>query len=190
MVNYHKIVYRNIKNNLSRVETVGNESGYEIRVQAYAWETLHKEDPVTPLAREGEWFVLERPIEENCFIIYRGLMYEYELNYNDKRRFKIRGVSASALEMMRIDEMKVYSMTSEQTNREVRKYVSRGIGNRFKNSVDFTLPIRESLVLFNGVDNEYEVTDEASIYYPQSLFSVNGVSNLSFISQVNFTLGL
>jgi hypothetical protein len=190
LVDHRTVVFRNVKPLLSKVQTVGSGyDGYEVRIQAYAWEGLEKNPSVSPVSRDGEWFIMERPIEENCFMIYHGIMYEYELNYDDKRKFKLLNVNPSALSLFKLDELAIYKMTHKEPNKEVRKFITRGIGNKYRDSVDFTLPIRNSLITFNGVDSEYEVTDNASIFYPDSLFSVRHVSNLSFVAQVNFTLG-
>jgi hypothetical protein len=193
LLDYHTVAFRNIKPLLPKIQTLdakGSFDGYGIRIQAYAWEGLDKQPPVFPIRRDGEWFILERPIEENSFMVYHGIMYEYKLDYEDKRRFKLLNVSPTALPLFNLDDLFVYRMVHSEVNKEVRKFITRGIGNKYKNSVEFTLPIESSMVLFNGVDSEFEIVDPASIVYPESLFSVMHVSNLSFIAQVNFTLGM
>lgn len=187
---YNKIVFKNIKPILPRINTIGDEiKQFATRIQAYAWEGLHKEEPVFPKKRDNEWFILQRPIEQNCFIIYKSVMYEYELHPTDARKFKLKNVTLTSLPFFSLDEIYVYRMNAMEQNHEARKYISRGVGNKYKNTVDFALPIENSMILFNGVDNEFEVQDVASIFYPESIFSVRHVSNLSFIAQINFMLG-
>jgi hypothetical protein len=192
MVDYHTALFRNVKPLLTKIQTVGSDdyNNYATRIQAYSWEGLNKKPAVFPTGRQGTWFILDAPIEENSFIIYHGIMYEYELDYNDKRKFQLLNVTAEALAMFSLDEVFVYQMVHQDANKEARKYITRGIGNRYLNSVDFTLPINNSMVLFNGVDSEYTVQEVAAIEYPESLFSPTHVSNLSFITQINFMLGM
>jgi hypothetical protein len=193
LINFHTVVFKNVKPLLPKINTVGERAtydGYGVRIQCYAWDNLDKQPPVFPTRRDGEWFILERPIEENCFIVYHGIMYEYELDYQDKRRIRLLNVNPSSLTLFMLDDIFIYRFAHTEANKEARKFITRGIGNKYKNSVEFTLPIDNSMVLFNGVDSEFEVVAPASIMYPQSLFSVMHVSNLSFIAQVNFMLGM
>ena len=188
---FHTVVFKNVKQLLTPIQTTGSDYGsYAVRVQAYAWQSLEKSAPMFPVSREEDWFTLEKPIEDNCFIIYQGVIYEYQLNYSNKTKFKLLNVDLSTVPLMNLNDIYVYKMTSTEANKEVRRFITRGIGNKYKDTVDFALPIQDSMILFNGIDNEYEIMDTASIFYPESLFSVRHVSNLSFVAQVNFMLDM
>lgn len=132
---------------------------------------------------------MERPLEYNCFIVYNGVMYDYEIDENDRKRFKLKNVDVTNSVLFEIDDIYVYEMKSEFPNTEVRKYIAQGIGNKYRNSVEFALPVKNTMILFNGLDHQYEVARVNGIEYPDSIFSVNHVSNLSFITQVNFIKG-
>jgi len=189
-LNYHTVVFRGARNTLVKINTIGDlKDQYDIRLAVYVWEGLRKSAPLFPISRNYDMFTLDQPIEDNCLIIYKGVIYDYELNYSNKRQFKLKGINQEALELLELDKIAVYRMVSEDPTIATRKYITRGVGNKYKNSVDFSLQVTNSLILFNGVDNEYEIVDSNSIVYPRSLFSVNYVSNLSFITAVNFTKG-
>lgn len=189
IINIRTVIFRNVKPFLPQTSAL-DYTGYDFKIDAYAWVGLDKREEESPLTRNGLWYSLEYPIEENSIIIYKGVVYDYELDYTDKRKFKLKDVELSVLETFEIDRIKVHEFISQDINRECRKYVSNGIANRYRDCVEFTLPITDSMILFNGVDNDFEVVDTTAIIYPQTLFSVNHVSNLSFITAVNFTLGL
>lgn len=189
-VDHHTVVFRDIKPHLFKVATVGELiDSYDIRIKVYAWKGLNKLPPIFPHRREAEWLVMEKEIQENCIVIYRNVMYEYETHPLDRKRVRLLGMSLAAIDVININDVYFYEMKSTAVNFESRRYISRGVSNKYRDSVDFPLPVKNSLILFNGVDNEYEVQDINAIHYPGSIYSVNGVANLPFVAQINFTKG-
>lgn len=189
IINPHTVLFRNIKSYLSSTPIMeGN--GFIFKIDPYAWNGLTKRPSVTPTMRELEWYYLDYPIEENSIIIYKGVVYDYILDYENKRRFRLKNVDLGILEAFEIDKIEVHEFIATDANREARKYISNGISNRYRNCVEFALPILDGIVLFNGVDNEFEVVDSTAIVYPQTLFAVNHVTSLSFINLINFTWGM
>ena len=189
LLNDKTVVFRNIIDRLPKSEMFG-ETIVNFKIDAYAWENLTKLDPLFPNARNGEYFYMEKPIEYNCIIIYNGTVLKYELDEENKSRFKINDLDTFQLENMVLDEMAVYQMDYDKPNMVARAYWQSGIGNRYKGTVDFTLPVRNSMILYNGIDAEYEIVDTNMVFYPETLFSVTEVTTLSFIQQVNFMLGM
>lgn len=188
--NLRTVVFRDVKPHLVKVATVGEEAEhYDLRVQAYSWKGLNKLPAIFPQRRESQWLVMERAIGQNYIVIYRNVMYEYETHPTDPRRVRILGMGLAAIDVINLNDVYFYEMKSTAPNYESRKYISRGVSNKYRDSVDFPLPIYNSMILFNGVDSEFEIQDVNAIHYPRSFYSVNGVANLSFVAQVNFTRG-
>ena len=160
---------------------------YTVNVKVYTWKNVLKSKPILPRERVGEWITLDHFVDENCFVIYKGQMLEYELSTVQKNNIRLKDVPIENLEMFELGKLQVYQMTCSEPNQLIRKYVSKGYNNRYKNSVDFVLPIKNSLVVYEGLDHEYEITDEASILYPGTRFSPSYVNDNANIYQVNFT---
>jgi hypothetical protein len=187
---FNTVVFRNIKQYLVQYQIMGDiPNAYNFKFDVFAWDDLSKSTPIYPTGRESDSFVMATPIEDNCIIVYNGAIYDYTLNYANKTLFTLNNVSSAAAANFRLDHIRVYQMQAISANVQARRYIVNGIANKFKNSVDFVLPIENSMILYNGVDQEFEVMSAYSIVYPTSLLSVTAVSNLSQVISLNFMKG-
>ena len=190
ILNGHVILFRNVKPLLTKIRTTGDvREQYDLKIDVFAWENLRKKVPFTPINRMNDWLILPRECNNNCFVIYNGVFYDYEVNETDKRKIKLKGITVQAISNFRLDKVFVHEFESTIPNKTSRKYLTYGIGNRYKNSVDFVLPIQDSMVIYNGVDNEFEMDSMYSIHYPETLFSIMHVSVLNFVYAINFMKG-
>ena len=160
---------------------------YTVNVKVYTWKNIVKSSVISPKIRIGEWITLDKMIDENCFVIYKGQMLEYELSITQKNIIRLKDVPLENLEMFELGKLQVYQMTCSEPNQIIKKYVSKGINNRFRNTVDFVLPIKNSLVVYEGLDHEYEILSDGTVMYPGTRFSPSYVNDKSLIYQVNFT---
>ena len=160
---------------------------YTVNIKVYTWKNILKSPVISPRIRIGEWITLDKMIDENCFVIYKGQILEYELSATQKNNIRLKDVPLENLEMFELGKLQVYQMTCSEPNQVIKKYISKGINNRFRNTVDFVLPIKNSLVVYEGLDHEYEILDEATVLYPGTRFSPSYVNDKSLIYQVNFT---
>ena len=191
VIDPHTIVFRNIKQNLTKVRTTGDiREQYDLRVQVYLWDGLNKEPAIRPHRRIGEYLEFYEELNYNYIVIYNGVVYDYELDESNRKRIRLKGLTLTAISGFRLDQVRAYEFTVSAPGVICKKYVTHGIGNRWKNSVDFVLPIQDGIVLYEGVDHEYEVFTNYSIQYPPTLFSILHTSTLADVMLVNFMRGM
>jgi len=194
-VNDKHIVYRNIRPNTAKYfgwdsVTYDTISMYDIMINVYKWEGLKKERCISPnrIYENNNLFIMPQEMEHNAFIFWNGVMYTYTVSQENSTYIRINGIDADTFSPSKLNEIKVYPMTSETENMETQIYVHCGVNNRYKNSVDFLLPVADSLIVYNGVDHTYAVEDDNAISYPTSAFSIKGdVTYLSEVLSINFT---
>ena len=192
-VSDYLIVYRNIKPNTPKYFGWNPDDGrhtYDIRINVYKWQDLEKEPVISPKDVVPNTDLFEMPIEmeNNSFIFLNGVFYTYEVSEYNRRYIRINGLDSRDFSRATVGTIKVYRMVSNQSDMEVNMYIHCGVNNRYKNSVDFLLPVNNSLIVYNGVDHEYLVEDDNAISYPSSTYSISGnVTYLSEILSVNFT---
>lgn len=160
---------------------------YAVKVRVYSWEHVIKSTYITPKERQGEWFKLNVPIDDNCIIIYKGQILQYEVSSADNRLFRLDGIDYGNLSSFEIGKIQVYQMKTDLPNSTIQRYVIKGHANKHKNTVDFVLPIKQSLILYEGIDHEYEILDSGSIMYSDTTFGTLKVSDTSNILSINFT---
>ena len=184
------IIYRKIKQNLSKQygfdETA--DKVYDLRFNVYRWKNLKKEGIYFPksIINNEKYFVMPMEMEHNSFVFYNGVFYTYEIHPTNKNWIKINGLEAGLVDDL--SEISVHVMKSSDKNMEAQMYVHCGVNNRYKNSVDFLLPVSNSVIVYNGVDHEYSVEDDNAIAYQNSTYSIyESVTYLSEVLSVNFT---
>lgn len=161
---------------------------YTVKINVYTWENIEKSENIPSVGRNGEWITLSKYVDDNCFVIYKGQMLDYEVNEINKSKIRLKDVDIERLRMFDLSKLYVYQMTSTEQNRELRKFIAKGINNRHRNTVDFVLPVEQSLVVYEGIDHEYEIIDEGTVLYSGTKFSPSFVNDYSTISQINFTV--
>lgn len=185
------IIYRAIKSKIALYYGMDDtkRDTYFIKFNVYRWENLHKEDPISPIGRQDNMFIMPIAMDTNAFIFYNDVFYTYELSTFDRRWITINGIDASDFNEDFLNQIIVYRMTVTDEEMESRMFIHHGINNRYKNSVDFLLPVSNSLIVYNGLDHEYTVEDDNAILYSDTIYSVNGVDNQTKVLSVNFTKG-
>ena len=166
---------------------LGMRREYQIKVNVYYWDGILKDPAMIPARRTGEWFSMNREIDDNCFIVYKGQIFDYEVSTADKRLFRLKNVGLSNLEGFETTKVNVFHMRSADSTKEIRRYVIKGHTNVHKNTVEFVLPVSQSLVLYEGLDHEYSVIDDGTIAYDGTKWSPNYVVDTSNVTSVNFT---
>ena len=163
---------------------------YRVNVKLYTWEDVVKSDVIRVNGRIGEWFTTDTPIDDNAIVLYNGVIQNHEVSQYDKRQFKITdGYSILSLEAFEVGKFAIYNMTSKDKDRCIKKYVINGYNNRNKDTVEFVLPVRQSLITYNGVDFDYEIHSNGTIYYPGGYkHSTNYVENDARVQSINFSI--
>ena len=78
LVDHKTIIFRNIKQNLTKVRTMGTvREQYDLKVTPYAWEHLVKAAPIRPLRRLNDWLIFSQEINYSWFVVYNGVIYDY-----------------------------------------------------------------------------------------------------------------
>ena len=189
----HNIVYRNLKRNIGKFFGWDEELGlnfYQIKLCAYKWSGLIKGAPLSPvgIVEGSDYFIMPTDMEHNAFVFWNGVYYTYHVSETNPTYILIDGIKGSTFDVRELNDIKVYPMLSANSEMETHIYVHCGFNNRYKNSIDFLLPIYNSCIVYNGVDHEYVVEDDNAIDYIDSSFSIAG--NVTFVSEVlsiNFT---
>lgn len=163
---------------------------YRVNIKVYTWEDVVKSDPIRVNGRIGEWFTTEEPIDDNAIVFYNGVIQNHEVSKYDKRQFKITdGYSILSLEAFEVGKFTIFNMTSKNKDRCIKKYVINGYNNKHRDTVEFALPVRQSLITYNGVDFDYEIHDNSTIYYPGGYkHSTNFVENDAKVQSINFSI--
>jgi hypothetical protein len=191
-VHAHRIVYRNLKPNIGKHFGWDENDGrntYDFRFNVYKWQDLAKAAPISPVGKAGSsnYFIMPVEMETNAFIFWNGVSYTYDIAPGDDTYIRIKGINANTFDSTKYNEIKVVRMTPIVDNMEVHRYVHCGINNKYANSVDFLLPVCDSLITYQGVDHEYVVEDDNAIRYIDSSFSLSGdVTYVAEVLSVNF----
>ena len=160
---------------------------YNVKVNVYTWENLVKSAPLYPVNRVGEWFETESPIDDNAIIIYKGQIIDHEVSIADNCKFKLHGFSLMSLDAFELGKMRIYKVSTSESGKFIKKYSISGHKNKHKDTVEFVLPVSQSLIVYEGIDHEYEVHDEATIMYGFSNGSTLEVSDTSDVHSINFS---
>lgn len=189
-VNKNTVLYRNVRDKLRLVATIGtNLDSFVPIFKVYKWNNIKKLSPLTPISRDHNLIQFDREIGNDGILIYKWVMYDYEIQPGDvHNKILVKGLNPELYSMIKLDEFKFYPLECTDSDFVPRKYWGRGIPNRYKNRVDFALPIRDSIILYGGVDHEYEILDLHSVYYPKSFYSILGVQSHSQINSLSILM--
>ena len=187
----HSVIYRDIRHRISEYYGIEGDvrNVYFLKFNIYTWAGLEKKQVITPIRKNGKFFVMPRRMEQDCFLFYNGVCYTYEVSSSNRDEIIIDGIDALEFDEKRLDQILLYQMVSTDKEMVTKMYIHCGLNNKYRNSVDFLLPIADSLIIYNGIDHEYIVEDDNAIMYPASMYSVNGVSNYANVLCINFTKG-
>lgn len=191
VIGSNKVLFKNIKSYLAT--SYGMDSTkkdiVDIKINAYAWDGLLKRKKITPSRKVDHFFYCDVSLEYNMFIIYNGVMYNYIIDDENKKRFTIPQFLDEEFDSIELDKIAIYRMQYSDPKMECKLYQAKGINNKYLNSVDFLLPVQNSLITLNGIDHTYTVEDICAISYPNTLYSIFGLNNTDKVVSVNFTVG-
>ena len=188
-----KVIFRNVKNKI--VKALGfdpslGKSIYDLCFKVYKWQDLSKSKPFVPVGKDGNYLVMNSNMDYDCFITYNGAFYPYEISMETPKKIKLIGLNTFDMDTKQILNIRIFRFKSTVDNMNARLYIHKGFNNRYKNSVDFLLPIANSLITYQGIDHEYAVEDDNAIKYEESLYSVeDDVTQSAEILSVNFIKG-
>jgi len=179
------LFYPYVKVTNNRIKFLQSETFYNSNepqtneVQVFLWENLLKQDPISPISRDEEWFVFQNNIDQNSVMIYNGVMYRYQVNLNNPKRLKIEGLSVSDYSTFDISRMKLIKFVHTDPTLEVSKIDFIGNNNYSQNFSQFTEDISNAMVLYNGIYHSYTLSGNNKVVnyaVPQTLHSFsNGV---------------
>ena len=192
---YSKIAVNNshIKNYNADIQDLINEYNdikaklhyrYKVDVKVYTWENIKKDILTPPKKVVDEWFETVSNVDENCIIIYNGVIMDFIVNPINSNQFKFVDVPLSSMKMMSFGKIRIHKFSHTDPNRGIRKCVIRGHNNVHRNTVDFVLPVHQSLIVYEGVDHQYDVVESATIVYSTD---VNYVDDSARVYSINFT---
>ena len=109
---------------------------------------------------------------------------DFVVNPINSNQFKFVDVPLSSMKMMSFGKIRIHKFSHTDPNRGIRKCVIRGHNNVHRNTVDFVLPVHQSLIVYEGVDHQYDVVESATIVYSTD---VNYVDDSARVYSINFT---
>ena len=157
---------------------------YKVIVKVYTWEDVEKQVLTPPRKLLGEWFETNSVVTENCIITYEGVIKDFEVNPVNPHQFRLKDMPLPSLISMNLGKMTIYKFSSKNPEKEIRKCVIRGHNNIHRNTVDFVLPVHRSLIVYEGVDHQYDVVEPSTIVYSTD---VNHVDDSATVHSINFT---
>lgn len=186
------ITIRNIEQNIKVVKTIDDIEVVDCRIEYYRWTNVKKgyaESPV--LMDNASWMYFNNPQEDNLILLYKGMSYNYELDYSDKKKLRIIGETPRNLAMFDLSQVRAYPMEFKNDTQLVRRYTERGIPNVYQKIVEFTLPVVDSLITCNGFNTQYEIFDKTAVLIEPSLdFPLADILNGEVkVDSINFILG-
>lgn len=109
---------------------------------------------------------------------------DFEVNPINSHQFKFKNVALPAMKLMNLGKIRIFKFSHMDPNKGIRKCVVRGHNNIHRNTVDFVLPVHQSLIIYEGVDHQYDVIEAATIVYSTD---VNYVDDSAVVQSINFT---
>lgn len=187
-----KILYRNIGAELPKI-TIFNEdkpdnTTYDYNIKVYKWKGLKKLPEKRPIERtEKNTIKFEQEITRDGLLIYNGLIYDYKIVNNHE--IEVCGIDADKLKEFILDEFMYIKFVSVDGRDIVCNFKTNAIINNLANEAAFVKSVDNSLITYNGVDMDYEVMDNFTVKYPQSLFGTREVPNDANIVSISFYYG-
>jgi len=183
----NKIIYYSIKDKLSVYDTNGDPEArsYCLKFNIYRWSNLIKSSPINPESRLENGLLMPTNMNQDCLIFYNGVLYTYTISKTNKRLIYLDGLSSDKIDSLK--KVFVYKFITTIENMNIQTYIEKGIPNRYENSIDFMVPVCNSLIIYNGLDHEYLIEEDDAISYPRSIYSVNEVNSHCSCLSINFT---
>lgn len=185
LITLNHVFYPYVKVTNNRIKFLQAETFYnsnepsENKIEVFIWENLLKQPAITPISRDEEWFVFENNVDPNCVFIYNGVMYLFERNLNNLKKIRLVDISVADYSLFDISKMALIKFVHTNPQLEVVKVDMEGNNNYAQNFSQFTEPVNNAMVLYNGIFHEYTLNGTGSIVnyaVPQELSSfVDGI---------------
>lgn len=180
------ILFRGIKNFLSSSAPLDDmdryTNYYDYEVAVHKWKGVRKEKVLKPYMLEGRTLTFREKINQHGFLMYNGLLYNYDLvkeNESDTESNKIM-LRLDEIDYYIIDELVLKDFTYIQFGLEnpisdeieLKRFEIYGINNILPEEVEFNRKIKDAMIVCNHLNFSYHFQDAYTIKYPDG---INGI---------------
>ena len=173
VLNDYEIIYRNIKNYLYKCQPTDKmtDKNFEFEVNVHKWKGMCIDFKLRPIGREDNVLLFSKDISPNGLLVYNSVLLNYTVDKDNPKKVYINLDDFNFFqygEPVLTDFVVTTFKCENYDDMVIRKVVHRGVNNILPGEVEFPCAIKDSLIVFNGLNYPYYLNDEFTVVAPVS----------------------